>query len=168
VRIIWLIPLAMLLLALESALFRVFFVEAWRPDCILLLVVFLAFRSGTLAGIVVFVMGFMADSFAGTTHGMLTSVYLMIWAVVRVMLVFFIPDRRTVQFGLLVAMSLLANLLEALLLSMTDVGPEPVSRLMTLMAPMVVLHVILAIPVWALAERLAIGRQPRHGLIGLG
>lgn len=160
-----LIVLGLLLLALEGAACRLLQVEVLRPDPILVLVVFLGIRAEAGSVLSVFVLGLFADSFAGTPTGMLTCLYLVVWMLVRGSQSFLIPDQTRIAFGLLFVVSLVFNLMLAGLLVGFTPGGSVVTGILIWMIPLAFLNLLLAGPVWAMAQRL-VGRKQRAILFG--
>ncbi len=148
-----LVLFGVILLALDGALCRVLHLELLRPDPVLLLDVFIALHLTSAEGVVmVFLLGVSADSFAGTPMGMLASVHLFVWMLVRWSLRFLIPERKGMQLIILVVMSLVFSLLVMLMLAIMEAGAGPVWANIKVMLPLALVHVLLASPVWAVAR----------------
>jgi rod shape-determining protein MreD len=154
-RSVGLVLFGIFLLALDGALCRVLHLELMRPDPVLLLDVFIALHLTSAEGVVmVFLLGVSADSFAGTPMGMLASVHLFVWMLVRWSLRFLIPERRGMQLIILFVMSLVFSLLVMLMLAIMEAGTGPVWANFKVMLPLALVHLLLASPVWAISRRI--------------
>jgi len=154
--------LGVLLLTIDGALCRVFNTEWIRPDPVLILTVYLAFRARSLEGVAcVFILGVAAESFAATPPGMMMSAYILIWLAARWLRRFSMPGQTGVQLGALFALSILSSLLMFVYLLAMDVAEGVLWINLKAMLPLAVLHVILAIPVWALARTIWPGGSRR-------
>ncbi len=155
-RYLALLGLVVVLLAVEGAIGRLFHIELLQPDPVLVLVVFIAFHLGPGGVLLVFASGLVADSAAGAPHGLLTSTYLLVWIVVRATQGVFLPDRKSVQLGMLFVMSLVSTGLVLLMLRLADRAGGLTSALLIWMLPLALLNLFLAWPVWAIARRIAL------------
>ncbi len=164
-RRLGLIGFALGLLTVEGAVCRLLHVEMLRPDPILVLVVYLAFRAGTASAVEVFVLGLLADGFAGTPSGMLTMIYLIVWTLVKMAQAFLIPERRLIQFGILFLMSLVFDLLLVIVLVSLPGRGGPVSSLLVWTLPLALLNLAMAGPIWSLA-RWILGSTRKKALFG--
>ncbi len=158
-RHLGIIGFAIGLLTIEGAVCRLLHVELLRPDPILVLVVFLAFRAGPVSVVEVFVLGLIADGFAGTPAGMLTMIYLVVWTLCRMAQAFLNPDHQIIQFGMLFFMSLVFDLLLVLVLLSLPEGGGPVSSIMIWALPLALLNLAMAGPIWALSSRISGNRR---------
>ena len=147
---IGLVLFGVFLLALDGALCRILHLELMHPDPVLLLSVFIALNLSSGEGaVMVFFLGLSADSFAGTPMGMLASVHIFVWILVRWSTRFIIPERKGMQLALLFVMSLVFSLLVMLMLAIMEAGGGPVWANFKVMLPLAIIHVLLASPVWA-------------------
>jgi rod shape-determining protein MreD len=163
-RRVALLPLCFLLLVLEGSLGRVLSLEIMRPNFSYLLTIFVAYHLGARDGaILVFVFGLLQDSFSGLPFGMSGSVCLAIWVLVRWSHQFLLSTRRSVQMGVVLVMSLIANLLTAMLLVLMNVGTPIVMLLLKYAVPLALVEMLFCLPVWGLA-RWTIGVSKRAGL----
>jgi rod shape-determining protein MreD len=152
-RPIGLVLFGVFLLALDGALCRVLHLELMHPDPILLLDVFIALNLSSVEGVLmVFFLGVSADSFAGTPMGMLASVHLLVWILVRWSVRFLMPERKGMQLTILFVMSLVFSLLVMLMLAIMGAGVGPVWANFKVMPPLALVHLLLAGPVWAVAR----------------
>jgi rod shape-determining protein MreD len=152
-RQIGLVLFGVFLLALDGALCRVLHLELMRPNPVLLLDVFIALNLTSAEGaVMVFLLGVSADSFAGTPMGMLASVHLFVWMLVRWSLRFLIPERKGMQLVLLFVMSLVFSLLVMPMLAIMEASVGPVWASFKVMLPLALVHLLLAGPVWAVAR----------------
>ena len=156
-----LLGLVVVLLAVEGAIGRLIHVERLQPDLVLVLVVFIAFHLGPGGVLMVFVSGLVADSSAGAPHGLLTSSYLLVWVLVRAIQGVFIPDRKSVQLGMLFVMSLISTGLVLLMLRLADRAGGLTSALLIWMVPLALLNLVLAWPIWAFARRIVSPSPPK-------
>ena len=102
-----------------------------------------------------------AESFAATPPGMMMSAYILIWLAARWLRRFSMPGQTGVQLGALFALSILSSLLMFVYLLAMDVAEGVLWINLKAMLPLAVLHVILAIPVWALARTIWPGGSRR-------
>ena len=152
-RQIGLALLGIFLLALDGALCRILHLELMHPDPVLLLAIFIALNLSAAEGaVVVFFLGLSADSFAGTPMGMLASVHMLVWILVRWSKRFLLPDQKGMQLVLVFVMSLVFSLLVMLMLAIMEAGSGPVWANFKVMFPLAIIHVLLASPIWALAR----------------
>jgi hypothetical protein len=100
----------------------------------------------------VFFLGVSADSFAGTPMGMLASVHLLVWILVRWSMRFLMPERKGMQLFILFIMSLVFSLLVMLMLAIMEAGTGPVWANFKVMFPLALVHLLLAGPIWAVAR----------------
>lgn len=141
------------LLALDGVLCRILHLELMHPDPVLLLSVFIALNLSPAEGaLMVFFLGLSADSFAGTPMGMLASVHLFVWVLVRWSKRFLMPERRGMQLAIIFVMSLVFSLLVMLMLAIMEAGFGPVWANFKVMFPLALVHLLLAGPVWAVAR----------------
>jgi rod shape-determining protein MreD len=150
---IGLVLLGVFLLALDGVLCRVLHLELMHPDPVLLLVVFIGLNLTSGEGVLmVFFLGVSADSFAGTPMGMLASVHLLVWVLVRWSMRLLMPERQGMQLVILFVMSLVFSLLVMLMLAIMEAGTGPVWANFKVMLPLALVHLLLAGPVWAVAR----------------
>lgn len=141
------------LLALDGAFCRILHLELMHPEPVLLLAIFIALNLSAAEGAVtVFFLGLCADSFAGTPMGMLASVHMLVWVLVRWSMRFLLPEQKGMRLALVFVMSLVFSLLVMLMLAIMESGTGPVWASFKVMFPLAVIHVLLAGPVWALAR----------------
>jgi len=153
VRNLLLLLLGLLLLAFSGAFCRIFHFEWLHPDPVLMLDVYIAMEIQPLGGgLLVFVLGLFADSFAGTPMGMLASAHLLIWMAVRAIKSLVVPDRGPVQYGILLVMSLIFSLITMLQLVVMDADSGMMWVNLKAMLPLAFVNLVLAAPVWALAR----------------
>jgi cell shape-determining protein MreD len=163
VRVLGLLLLASLLLTLEGAICQLLHVGLLRPDPVLVLVVLLGLRGGAGSVMLVFGLGLLADSFAGTPLGLLTIGYLLDWTLIRLVHRFVLSDSRLVQAGLVFGASAVAYLtLLVFLAGMPAVG-APISSILAWTLPLALFNSLLARPIWAAGQRI-LGPQQRTAL----
>ncbi len=153
-RQLFLILLGIFLIALSGAIYRALHLELIHPDIGLLLVVFTALRMKRDQGIVIVTaLGFVADSFAGSPTGMFAFIYLLVWLSTRLGARVFLPDTKNAQYKLIFAMSLFAGLLQIIFLGLAGTGAGPVLAVLKVILPLALIHVLIAKPVWVLAQK---------------
>ncbi len=154
-RSVGLMIFALALLTFEGSLLAFVHVEFFRPDLILILVVFVALKSEPVAGSVnVFLLGLIADSFAGIHTGVLTGAYLMIWTLVRIAKSFFLPQQKTVQLVLVFVCSLMILAYVQLLwpsLGIRQGGFWEIGGRGVLLA---LVNTLLTVPIWSFAGKI--------------
>ena len=153
-RLIALVAYGVVLLIIQGAIFRILHLDFFRPDPILILVVFLALRGSEGALVSCFILGFIAEAFAGSTTGMLTIIYLVVWMVIRTALVFLLSERHLLQYGFVFFMSLLAHLAQLAIWATMPSGNWPLGTLGIWMVPLAIVNLMLAGPIWIGARRI--------------
>jgi rod shape-determining protein MreD len=153
-RPVFLAVFGILLLIIKSVAVRALHIELLNPDLGLLLAVFMAFYLRPFPGLmVVFVLGLFADSLGGTPLGMKAFIDLTVFFIVRVSLRVLLPDRLMTQLVLLFLASIISSLL--LVVMLMEVGPGVITPVIRWMLPLALLHVILAVPIWAMARKIS-------------
>jgi cell shape-determining protein MreD len=165
-RALGLISLALAALTLEGVICHVLHVDSLRPDPVLALVVLLALRPTVSKAVLACLLGLLADGFAGTPLGLLACVYVLLWGLISVVQVFLLPDRPLVQYGLLFGAGLLFFPLLALVSLSAPQPAAPIGHILAWMAPVAVFNLLVAVPVWSVANRILGGaaRTPRNAL----
>ncbi len=154
-RHVWLTLFALVLLTVEGALLSLFHVEFFRPDLILVFVVFISLNSDPLPGsATVFFLGLVAESFSGIHAGILVGAYLLVWILVRVARTFLLPHQNSVQLVLLFVSSMVMFAYIQVLWPSLGIRHGSFWTMGAWGALLAFENSLLAVPVWYLAGRI--------------
>lgn len=154
-RMWFLLPLMLVLGALETVLARLAGVVSLRIDLSVMLVVFLSVRSGGAEGAALaLLLGLCQDSFSNTPAGLHGLTALATWSGLRIVSRWLIAQRLSVQIGLLLGAGVFARMLSLLLVIGSGADPHLFTIGLAWTPLQLLLQLGLTLPVWSLARRL--------------